>query len=160
MCHWVFPCLLVVPHWVQYDESCNNIDKTVQILCCFLYQSSPICRCIIHSLKIKASQYLTVSLAKACCDWCMETSCITSTGTRKETIEHSISCGVAEYNEWEHQPDNASHQNKDNKMVPYLKHHFIYICYAKSMYHVGSGKVTNLPSCVLEFIIDIIPDEK
>jgi hypothetical protein len=28
------------------------------------------------------------------------------------------------------------------------------------MYHVGSGKVSNLPSCVLEFIRDIIPDKK
>jgi hypothetical protein len=45
-------------------------------------------------------------------------------------------------------------------MVPYLKHHCIYIDYAKFMYHMGSGKVTNLPSCVLEFIRDIIPDKK
>jgi hypothetical protein len=67
---------------------------------------------------------------------------------------------VSEYNEWVQQPDNASQQNKDDKMVPYLKRHFIYINYAKSMYHAGSGKVTNLPSCQLEFIRDIIPDEK
>jgi hypothetical protein len=90
----------------------------------------------------------------------METSCITSTGTGKETIEHSIVCGVVENNEWVHQPDNASQQNEDEKMVTYLKRHFIYINYAKSMYHVGSGKVTNLPSCILEFIRDTIPDEK
>jgi hypothetical protein len=79
----------------------------------------------------------------------METSCITKTGTGKETIEHSIYCGLAEYNEWVQQPDNASQRNKDYKMAPYLKRHFIYIKYAKSMYHVGSGKVTNLPSCEL-----------
>jgi hypothetical protein len=109
---------------------------------------------------MKSSRYLRVSLAKARCDWCMETSCITSTGTGKETIERSIAYGVAEYNEWVQQPDNASQRNKDDKMVPYLKHHFIYINYAKSMYHVWSGKVTNLPSCVLEFIIDTAPDEK
>jgi hypothetical protein len=88
------------------------------------------------------------------------TSCITSTGTGKETIERSIACGVAEYNELVQKPDNASQRNKENKMVPYLKRHFIYINYAKSVYHVGSGKVTNLPSCVLEFIRDTIPDEK
>jgi hypothetical protein len=46
------------------------------------------------------------------------------------------------------------------QIIPYLKRHFIYINYAKSMYHVGSGKVTNLPSCVYEFIRDTIPDEK
>jgi hypothetical protein len=109
---------------------------------------------------MKASRYLRVSLAKGRCDWCMETSCIASTGTRKETIERSIACGVGEYTEWVHQPDNASHRNKDGKMAPHLKRHFIYISYAKSMYHVGSGKVTNLPSCVLEFIRDTIPDEK
>jgi hypothetical protein len=159
---------LVVRHWVKlnfnigwrfvyvigYFHAClsyhigynamnlaNNFNRTVKLLFCFLYR---------------------VSLAKARCDWCMETSYITSTGTGtgKETIEHSIACGVAEYNEWVWQPDNASQQNKDHKMVPYLKRHFIYINFAKSMYHVGSGKVTNLPSCVLEFIRDTIPDEK
>jgi hypothetical protein len=67
---------------------------------------------------------------------------------------------VAEYNEWVKQPDNDSQRNKDNKMVPYLKCHFIYNNYGKPMYHVGSGKVTNLSSCILEFIRDIIPDEK
>jgi hypothetical protein len=127
----------------------NNCNKTVQLLFCFLYQSSPSCRFIKHSLTMKASRYLSVSLAKARCDWCMETSCITSTGNEKEMIEHSIACEVAEYNEWIQQPDNASQQNKDGKMVPYLKRHFIYISYATLMYHVGSGKVTNLPSCVL-----------
>jgi hypothetical protein len=75
-------------------------------------------------------------------------------------IEYSIACGVGEYNEWVQQPDNASQRNKDDKMVPYLKRHFIYINYAKSMYHVQSGNVTNLPSCVLEFIRDTITDEK
>jgi hypothetical protein len=109
---------------------------------------------------MKDSQYLRVSLKKSRCDWCMETSCIPSTGTGKEKIEHSIACGVDEYNEWVQQPDNASQRNKDEKMAPYLKRHFIYINYVKLMYHVGSGKVTNLPSCVLEFIRDTIPDEK
>jgi hypothetical protein len=90
----------------------------------------------------------------------METSCITSTGTGKETIELSIACGLGEYNKWVQQPANASQRNKDDKMVPYLKRHFIYINYVKSMYNVWSGKVTNLPSCVLEFIRDTIPDEK
>jgi hypothetical protein len=75
-------------------------------------------------------------------------------------IEHSIACGVAEYNEWVQQPDNASQQNKDDKIVSCLKRHFIYINYTNSMYHVSSGKVTNIPSCVLEFIRDTIPDEK
>jgi hypothetical protein len=67
----------------------------------------------------------------------------------KETKEHIIACGVDEYNEWVQQPDNYSQQNKDEKVVPYLKHHFIYINYAKPIYHVGSGKVTTLLSCVL-----------
>jgi hypothetical protein len=67
---------------------------------------------------------------------------------------------VDEYKEWLQQPNNASHRNKDDKMAPYLKHHFIYINYAKSMYHMGSGKGTNLPSYVLEFMRDTIPDEK
>jgi hypothetical protein len=44
-------------------------------------------------------------------------------------------------------------------MVPYLKRHFIYIGYAKLMYHVGSGKVTNIPSCVLQFIRDAMRKE-
>jgi hypothetical protein len=35
-------------------------------------------------------------------------------------------------------------------MVPYLQHHFIFINYAKLMHHVGSVKVTNLPSCELD----------
>jgi hypothetical protein len=98
---------------------------------------------------MKASRNLRVSLAKAHGDWRMETSCITSTGTGKETIEHNIACGLDEYNEWVQHPDNASQRNKDEKMVPYLKHHLIYINYAKSMYHVGSGKVTNPLPCVL-----------
>jgi hypothetical protein len=150
MCDWVFPCLFVIPHWVQCDKSCKQLqqDCPTSIL---LYHYSPICRFIKHSLTMKASRYLRVSLAKARCYWCMETSCITSTGTGKETIEHSIACGVAEYNEWVQQPDNAPQRNKDDNMVPYLKRHFIYINYAKSMYHAGSGKVTNHPSCVLEF---------
>jgi hypothetical protein len=63
---------------------------------------------------MKASRYLRVSLGKARCDWCMETSCITSTGTEKETIERSIACGVGEYKEWVQQPDNASQRNKEN----------------------------------------------
>jgi hypothetical protein len=88
------------------------------------------------------------------------TSCIKTTGTGKETIEHSIDYGVAEYNKWVQQPDNVSQQNKDDKMIPYLKHQFIYINFAKSMYHMGSGKVTNLPSCVFEFIRDTIPDKQ
>jgi hypothetical protein len=124
-------------------------NKTLQLLFCFLYHSSPICWFIKHSLKMKTSRYLRVSVANARCDWCMETSCITSTGTRKETIEHSIACGVAEYNEWVQLLDNDSQRNKDDKMVPYLKRHLICFNYAKSMYHVGSGKVTNIPSCVL-----------
>jgi hypothetical protein len=45
-------------------------------------------------------------------------------------------------------------------MVPYLKRHFIYINYAKSVYYVGSGKLTNIPSCVLEFIQDTVHDKK
>jgi hypothetical protein len=80
---------------------------------------------------MKASRYLRVSLTKARCDWCMETSCITSTGTGKEMLKRSIACGVGEYNKWVQQPDNVSQQNKDDKMVPYLKRHFIYINYAK-----------------------------
>jgi hypothetical protein len=159
---WRFVCVIgyfpaCLSYHIGYNAMnlANNFNKTVQLLFFFLYHSSPICwsspscRFIKHSLKMKASRYLRVLLAKARCDWCMETSCITSTGTGKETIEHSIACGVAGYNEWVQQPDNASQRNKDNKMVPYLKRHFIYINYAKSMYHMGSGKVTNLPSCVL-----------
>jgi hypothetical protein len=68
--------------------------------------------------------------------------------------------GVATYNTWVECPDNASERNKDDKMVPYLKRHFIYINYANSVYYVGSGKVTNIPSCVLEFIQDTVHDEK
>jgi hypothetical protein len=49
---------------------------------------------------------------------------------------------------------------ENDKMVPYLKRHFIYINYAKSVYYVGSGKVTILPYCVLEFIRDTVHDEK
>jgi hypothetical protein len=45
-------------------------------------------------------------------------------------------------------------------VVPYLKRHCVYIEYAKSMYHVHSRKVINLPSCVLEFVRDIFSDEK
>jgi hypothetical protein len=78
--------------------------------------------------------------------------CITTTGTGKETIENSIMSGVATYNNWVECPDNASERKKDDNMVPYLKCHFIYINYAKSVYYVCSGKVTNMPSCVLEFI--------
>jgi hypothetical protein len=109
---------------------------------------------------MKASRYLGVLLANARCEWCMETSCITTTGMGKEMIEHSIACGVAEYKESVQQPDNTSQRKKDNKMAPYLKPHFIYVNYANLIYHVGSGKVTNLPSCVLEFIRDTIPDKK
>jgi hypothetical protein len=69
--------------------------------------------------------------------------CITATGIGKE---------MTTYNNWVEHPDNASEQNKDDKMVPYLKHHFIYINYSNSLYYVGSEKVTNIPSCVLEFI--------
>jgi hypothetical protein len=75
-------------------------------------------------------------------------------------IENSIMSGVATYNNWVERPDNASEQNNDDKMVPYLKHHFIYINYAKSVYYVGSGNVTTIPSCVLEFIRDTVHDEK
>jgi hypothetical protein len=39
--------------------------------------------------------------------------------------------GVATYNNWVECPDNASEQNKDDKMVPYLKPHFIYVNNAK-----------------------------
>jgi hypothetical protein len=152
-----FPACLLYHIGYNAINLANNFNKTFQLLFCFLYHSSPIYRFIKHSLTMKASRYLGVSLAKARCDWCMETSCITTTGTGKEMIEHSIACGVAEYKESVQQPDNTSQRNKDNKMVPYLKPHFIYINYANSMYHVGSGKVTNLPSCVLEFIRDTIP---
>jgi hypothetical protein len=86
--------------------------------------------------------------------------CITTTGTGKEKIENSIMSGVATYNNWVECTYNASERNKGAKMVPYLKHNFIYINYAKSVYYVGSGKVTNIPSCVLEFIQDTVHDEK
>jgi hypothetical protein len=68
--------------------------------------------------------------------------------------------GVATYNNWVECPDNASERNKYDKMVPYLKPHFIYINYAKSVYFVGSEKVTNIPCCVLEFTRDTAHDEK
>jgi hypothetical protein len=67
--------------------------------------------------------------------------CITTTGMGKETIDNIIMSGVATYNNWVEHPYNASERNKDNKMVPYLKPHFIYINYAKSVYYVGSEKV-------------------
>jgi hypothetical protein len=79
---------------------------------------------------------------------------------RGGAIEHNIALGVDIYNNWVQQPDNASERNKDDKMIPYLKDHFIYIDYATSMYHVGSGKVTNVQSCVMIFIRNTIPDEK
>jgi hypothetical protein len=109
---------------------------------------------------MKASRYLRVSLAKAHCDWCMGTSCVATTGRGTKKIEHSIASGMDVCNDWVQQPENVLEPNKDEKMVPYLKRHFIYIDFAKSMYHVGSGKARNLPSCVLEFIRDIITDEK
>jgi hypothetical protein len=109
---------------------------------------------------MKASRYLRVSLAKSRFEWYMGGRCITTTGTAKETIEHSIMSGVATYNNWVECPDNASERNKDDKVVPYLKRHFIYINYAKSVYYVGSYRVTNIPSCVFEFIRDTVHDEK
>jgi hypothetical protein len=111
---------------------------------------------------LKASRYLRVSLANSSCEWCTGGRCITMTmtGIGKETIEHSIVSGVATYNNWVESPDNASERNKDDKMVPYQKHHFIYINYAKSVYYVGSGKVINIPSCVLELIRDTVHDKK
>jgi hypothetical protein len=62
------------------------------------------------------------------------------------------------YKNWVEQPENSPERNMDEKMVPYLKRRFIFINYVKSMQYVGSGKVANLPSCVLEFIRDTIPD--
>jgi hypothetical protein len=109
---------------------------------------------------MKASRYLRVSLAKSSCEWCMGGRCITKTGIGKEKIENSINSGVATYNNWVERPDNDYERNKDVQMVPYLKRHFIYINYAKSLYYVGSGKVTNIPSCVFEFIQDTVHDEK
>jgi hypothetical protein len=44
---------------------------------------------------------------------------------------------------WVEHPDNASERDTYDKMVPYLKHHFIYINYAKLVYYVDSGKVAN-----------------
>jgi hypothetical protein len=76
---------------------------------------------------MKASFYLRVSLAKYHCECCMGGRCITKTGTGKETIENSIMSGVATYNNWVEFPDNASERKNDDKMVPYLKHNFIYI---------------------------------
>jgi len=69
-------------------------------------------------------------------------------------------CGSVTYNNWVEHPDNNEQRNKDDKMVPYLKRHFIVIDYAKSTYLVGSGKVTNIPSCVLEVIRNAVFDEK
>jgi hypothetical protein len=73
---------------------------------------------------------------------------------------NDVMSGVDTYNNWVEHPDNASNINKNDKMVPYLEHHFIYINYSKSVYYVGSGKVTNLPYCVLEFIRYIVHYEK
>jgi hypothetical protein len=99
---WRFVCVIgyfpaCLSYHIGYNAMnlANNFNKTVQLLFCFLYNSSPICRFIKHSLTMKASRYRRVSLAKARCYWCMETSCITSTGKGKEKIEHSIACGVA-----------------------------------------------------------------
>jgi hypothetical protein len=114
----------------------------------------------LTNIFMKASRYLRVSLTKSSCEWCMGGRCITTTGIGKETIENSIMSGVATYNNWDERPDNSSERNKDDKMVPYLKHHFIYINYAKSVYYVGSGKATHIPSCVLEFIRDTVHDKK
>jgi hypothetical protein len=79
---------------------------------------------------------------------------------RERNDRNSIMSGVATNNNWVERPDNGYKRNKDDKMVPYLNRHFIYINYAKSMYYVGSGKVTNIPSCVLEFIQDTVHDKK
>jgi hypothetical protein len=86
--------------------------------------------------------------------------CITTKRIGKETIENSIMPGAATYNRWVERPDNSSERNKDDKMVPCLKRHFIYINYTKSVYYVGSGKATNITYCVLEFIRDTIHDER
>jgi hypothetical protein len=90
----------------------------------------------------------------------MRRCCVTNSARGKETIEHSINCGLANYSTWLAEPENASERNKDDMMTPYLKRHFIFIAYAESACYVGCGKVTNIPSCVLEFIRDQVPDKK
>ena len=109
---------------------------------------------------MKASRYSLELLGKSQCDWCMHRCCVTKSSREKETIEHAIRSGLSNHSIWIAKPDNAEGRNKDDMMTPYLQRHFIFIDYAKYASYVGCGKVTNLPSCVLEFIRDQVPDKK
>jgi hypothetical protein len=109
---------------------------------------------------MKASRFLLELLGQSQCQWCRGRCCVTKSVRGKETIEHSTNCGLKNYFTWRAEPKNASERNEDDTMTPYLEIHFIFITYANSACYVGCGKATNIPSCVLEFIRDQVPDKK